>query len=426
MVEKRNSSLTAANTSRRKPPAEIVLLASTVIGLFVLLALPLVTWHFAAGYHAEIEEVVVPIGDEADRALNIARQARGVAMSHVYGIDEPRPSPTLTPRQHYESLVREWKQTVRADTGVASLGPSAASQWRLGVAAVGTWLEDYGDVYVSDPGRLTKEFMGQGTLLFTRGIDDITAVRTAAEARQDHLRDAIMRLNRFEAAIVAPLGLISLLIAGLMGRNLLMLRRSRERLSVAVRETNHRVKNNLQVVAALLDMQRMESTDEKTREALAEIMDQVKGMAAVHDVLSKEGDGDEIAVDEMLRKVAELSARSAGLDVTVETAPCSLDAKKATALALVTNELVLNSSKHGAERGFVRLTTNNGEVSLLVEDDGPGFPAGFAPETHANLGLGLVTTLVQHDLRGRIEFPAHGGNSVEIRFPVTQRLPVTR
>ena len=88
--------------------------------------------------------------------------------------------------------------------------------------------------------------------------------------------------------------------------------------------------------------------------------------------------------------------------------------KAATARALTVNELVSNAEKHSRAANRedlnshdaieVKLTKQNGEVRVSVQDSGPGFPAGFNPKVHANIGLELVLTLVRHDLHGSITF----------------------
>lgn len=397
--------------------SESAMEAAIVVGLLALLALPIVTWRVAAARHARIEDVIVPIGDRADELLNKARTARSVAISHYMGLDEPSAIAYASAEEHFRSSVRAWEDAAAKPVQVADLGPASESAWTRGIYALRRWMTEYSADYFRDRSASNLARMKRGSDLFAEGIRDITSVRTAAEKRQEAVRETILRLNRFEAGIVAPLGVICLLIAAQAWRNLRQLRTSRERLEVVVRETNHRVKNNLQVVAALLEMELTESQDERARESLAGIMRQVQGMAAVHDLLSRQNAGDVVATDQLLRRVVELASQSAGLDVSVTSDPLPLQAKQATALALVANELVLNASKHGARRSRISLTNQNGCVDMRVEDDGPGFPAGFDVNRDSNLGLGLVTTLVRHDLHGQIQFPADGGNRVEITFP---------
>ncbi|WP_207957975.1 PAS domain-containing sensor histidine kinase [Streptomyces sp. YIM 98790] len=220
-------------------------------------------------------------------------------------------------------------------------------------------------------------------------------------------------------------------------------RRERELLTkdATIREIHHRVKNNLQTVAALLRLQSRrigaaggdnpDSPANPAKVALDEAVRRVGSIAIVHETLSQNLDErvefDEIA-DRVLAMVAELSPgrithrRTGRFGV--------LDAETATPLSMVLTEIVQNALEHAfgpgekgtVEVGAARSESGRGPGRLLVtvQDDGRGLPAGFDPHTSGNLGLQIVRTLVEGELGGRFEMTtAHeGGTRVIIDLPL--------
>jgi two-component sensor histidine kinase len=199
-----------------------------------------------------------------------------------------------------------------------------------------------------------------------------------------------------------------------------------ERLQRAMMETDHRVKNNLQTVAALLELHT--DTDEMAMpvEAVRDLHQQIRSLALIHDLLSrlvKEGRGtDGLSTRAVLGELLPLiQATLSGRRITAEVADLCVTPRQATALALTINELLSNAVKH-APAGAIRLELSaNGEVGrLVVEDEGPGFPPGFDPQQAANTGLDLVLTMGQGDLGGRVAFEnrSEGGGRVVVTFPL--------
>ncbi|WP_372595155.1 sensor histidine kinase [Actinotalea sp.] len=192
-------------------------------------------------------------------------------------------------------------------------------------------------------------------------------------------------------------------------------RRERELLTkdATIREIHHRVKNNLQTVAALLRLQARRMTSTEAREALGEAIRRVTTIAQVHETLSQTLDETvdfDALVDRSLRLAADVA--SAGTAVrTVRTGTFGMvPAGSATALALVLTELVTNAVEHGfadGKGGTVEITAERtgGHLRATVADDG----AGLSPSTSgpgAGLGTQIVRTLVQYELRGTIDWGA--------------------
>ncbi|AWB92981.1 sensor histidine kinase [Aeromicrobium chenweiae] len=206
--------------------------------------------------------------------------------------------------------------------------------------------------------------------------------------------------------------------------------RERELVSkeATIREIHHRVKNNLQTVAALLRLQgrRMESSE--AREALEDAVRRVGSIALVHETLSQSFSDfvefDEIA-DRLLHTVLDVSDGPAGANRIAADRFGSfglLPGEVATPLAMVLTELIQNAAAHAYDErgGTLSLAVNRirDKIRLRVSDDGAGLPADFDPS--GSLGLSIVTTLVEGELGGSLTFEERvgGGTTVAITLVV--------
>jgi two-component sensor histidine kinase len=176
-----------------------------------------------------------------------------------------------------------------------------------------------------------------------------------------------------------------------------------------IREIHHRVKNNLQTVAALLRLQARRMVVDEAREALEESVRRVSSIALVHETLS--GTLDEaMSFDEVADRVLSMVAEVTDSPVMVKRVGTFgvLPAEVATPLAMVLSELVHNAVEHGFDagvRGHVEVGVDcSGAERLHVEvaDDGRGLPDGFDINRSDRLGLQIVRTLVESELGGRL------------------------
>jgi len=182
-----------------------------------------------------------------------------------------------------------------------------------------------------------------------------------------------------------------------------------------IREIHHRVKNNLQTVAALLRMQGRRLSDPTARAALDESVRRVSAIALVHETLSQ-ADADSVEFDDVAdRLVATVADLAEGIEVVREGEFGVLPGSIASSLALVVAELLQNALEHGLHEqgeGRIALTTQRRgrRLQVCVIDNGAGLPAGFDPETDAKLGLKIVQTLVRDDLKGSLSWePGRSG-----------------
>jgi two-component system, sensor histidine kinase PdtaS len=232
-------------------------------------------------------------------------------------------------------------------------------------------------------------------------------------------------------------------------------RRDRELMTkdATIREIHHRVKNNLQTVAALLRLQgrRMESPE--AREALDEAVRRVGSIAIVHETLSETAD-EQVDFDEISDRLTSLVIDFHGLaaDVIVRSGSFGvLPSASATALSMVLTEVLQNAVEHGlawrglterepdqpptaerdptepgappsrAGRIVIAPTRAGGQLHLTVEDDGCGLPEGFDVVTSQHLGLSIVRTLIESELSGSLTMgpgELDRGTRVSIRVPL--------
>ena len=203
--------------------------------------------------------------------------------------------------------------------------------------------------------------------------------------------------------------------------------RRRERALISkdatIREIHHRVKNNLQTVAAMLRLQARRATSPETRAALAEAELRVAAIAVVHGSLSAE-DGERVDFDEIVDRLIALVRDAAPayhptgqLPVLVREGTWgTLPADLATPLAMVASELLHNAVEHAAASSIRVALDQDDEVrTLRVQDDGRGLPEGFDPG-ETGLGLGIVQSLVSGDLGGTCVIEGSStGTSVTVR-----------
>jgi two-component sensor histidine kinase len=206
-------------------------------------------------------------------------------------------------------------------------------------------------------------------------------------------------------------------------------RRERELLTkdATIREIHHRVKNNLQTVAALLRLQARRMDVPEARMALDEAVRRVGSIAIVHETLSQTFDErvdfDDVA-DRIARMLADVASETAELTSTREGSFGQLSAEVATPLAMVLTEIYQNAVEHGFAGKPGEITTTvlraAGRLQVLVDDDGRGLPDGFDPTTSSSLGLSIVRTLVESELGGVISLGTNaiGGTRVEVDIPV--------
>ena len=190
-----------------------------------------------------------------------------------------------------------------------------------------------------------------------------------------------------------------------------------------IREVHHRVKNNLQIIASLMRLQARRVSSAEAKAVLEESVNRILSVAVVHEFLSQNAKGMinllEVAHRILTQVQQALIDPRKRIQLRVKGSDIWLPAERATHCALVINELVQNAIEHGMahrDEGFVdvELVDRGEEVNIVVTDNGEGLPTGFAIETNANLGLRIVRSMVERDLKGQFELRGdeHGTRAV--------------
>ena len=200
---------------------------------------------------------------------------------------------------------------------------------------------------------------------------------------------------------------------------------------VLLREIHHRVKNNLQVVSSLLNMQARDAKDKNTIDILSESRDRINAMALIHSQLYEGGDLSEINMKGfmdklMLQMLQSHSLPDKKITPVVHAVECSLSISTAVPVGLIANELLTNAFKHAfvnRKEGKIEVSlgaSGNGKVGLTVSDDGVGLPESFDINTSKTLGLRVVKILAEDQLDGNLEVVSDKGTTFKVEFEMAE------
>lgn len=284
-------------------------------------------------------------------------------------------------------------ELIDQDVGML-LAPEDADRWPRGDAAR-TWRSP--DAPMDVAGRLRDgsrialavslgRWTSEGRVFLTGILHDVTDRRRTQEALEQALNDKTMLL----------------------------------------REVNHRVKNSLQLVSGLLNLQVAAAGDEAVRHHLRDAAHRISAVAQVHQRLYRAEQFRSLDFGSFLTELCGDLARGAGgprtIDVAVEAEFIEMPVDQAVPLGLIANELVTNAIKHaGAQAARIRVSLAREADGLLlsVADQGPGLPPGFSPDRSTGLGMRIVSALTRQ-LYGTIDIPATRAGA---RFDVSIPLP---
>jgi two-component sensor histidine kinase len=192
---------------------------------------------------------------------------------------------------------------------------------------------------------------------------------------------------------------------------------------VLLKESHHRVKNNLQIVASLLNLQSRQITDPATLAMIKESQNRVKAMALVHERLYRSDDISSIDLSDYVQYMATslfkfYGITSATMRLVVDISKIRVDINRAIPLGLMINELLSNSLKHAfpADRkGTITVLgkKDDGTIQIIVQDDGVGIPESLDWKNTESLGMRLVDSMTEQ-LQGTIELDRTGGTKFTI------------
>jgi ribose transport system ATP-binding protein len=219
----------------------------------------------------------------------------------------------------------------------------------------------------------------------------------------------------------------SLAIAIQQARLLEQTRRDAETKDLLLREVNHRVKNNLDAIIGLLYIERRHAPPAALpayRPIMEDLTQRITSLAQVHQMLS-ESEWAPLNLSELVEQIIGTLVQSAAEDVevTLEVAssPIRISPAQSQHLALILSELTTNTLKYAAvDRDAVRVTVEivpEGEaLTLIYQNDGPGYPADVLNGERTNVGLDIVRQLVEKNLRGRLSLFNDSGAVTRITF----------
>jgi two-component sensor histidine kinase len=343
-----------------------------------------------------------------DAYLEAAQVLTGMVHHHQFPLGGERRVPWVSPR------VGDGMLRVNGNGMITYASPNAMSAYRR----LGLTSDLYGEDFVSVTKSLLKE---RGPV--ERPLAASLAGRGSAEV---DLESATANVRLRVLPLIAdgrPDGLLVLC------RDTTELR-SRERQLVTkdatIREIHHRVKNNLQTVAALLRLQARRISSPEAKSALSDAMKRVAAIAVVHEILSQDFDStvffDDVA-DRLLRMVGDVAATGGKVRMIRTGSFGSVPADVATSLSLVLTELCQNAVEHGLKDAsgevFVRPSQSDGKLVVEVENHGEPLPPDFTIAGSDSLGLSIVSTLVA-DLKGEFSLASDAERTV-----ATVRLPLS-
>lgn len=181
--------------------------------------------------------------------------------------------------------------------------------------------------------------------------------------------------------------------------------------SAMIQEVHHRVKNNLQTIAAILRIQTRRCENEEAQQHLTDAVNRILSMSVIHEYLSQD-EHRPINIRDVCQRILGQTQQVAVnpgqyVHIALEGPNIRLPAEQATASALVVNELLLNAIEHGLrdkENGKIHVVLEDlgDQVRVIVQDNGLGLPLDFAPDQSRSLGLQIIHTLVTDDLKGNL------------------------
>ena len=211
------------------------------------------------------------------------------------------------------------------------------------------------------------------------------------------------------------------------------LARAREAL---VRESNHRVKNNLQVISSMLSLQLGDARDEETRATLMDARNRIGALALVHQSLQEDTHPDTVPAQSFLQEMVENIVGGVGpadgsIQARIDAHEVELPAALLVPVGLIVNELTTNALVHGfagRSDGSIAVALErapDGGLNLTVHDDGTGFPGTTEDAVSTSLGLTLVRTIATDQLSATFDLATGEGTTARLHIPPASGSPET-
>ncbi|HYF30986.1 MAG TPA: sensor histidine kinase [Chitinophagaceae bacterium] len=251
-------------------------------------------------------------------------------------------------------------------------------------------------------------------------------------ASQARLKDAELRREKntntllIGGAVLLMLSVMTILYLYRKQRSKnILIQKQADDLEVLMKEIHHRVKNNMQIVSSLLDLQSNSIKDSQAAEAVKEGKNRVQSMAIIHQQLYQDGNIRGIKMDDYINMLTQNIFSSYNINpdkisLTTDIEKLNLDVDTVIPLGLIINELVSNSLKYAFNntvKGTVSISLKEKDdcLELLVKDNGKGFPNGLNVHKTRSFGLQLVTAFSQK-LKAHLDFYNDNGAAVLMRI----------
>lgn len=317
-----------------------------------------------------------------------------------------------------------------------STGPKSeiVRGWRLAPGqGLAGWAAEHGEIVYAPDTRLDKR---HATSVDRQSGREMRSIITAPlRVRQDVI--GVLQVmdeqpHRFETADLTLVGSLAGTAAAAIENARLyeQARKDAATREMLLREVNHRVKNNLSAIIGLLYAERRllkQEGRERYETAWEELISRVRGLAAVHDLLSA-SEWEPLPLSEVAERVIRAALQSLPMEknvvVEISPSPVRVASAKANNLGLIINELATNSAKYALQdrataQISVRIVTEDAAVVLEYRDDGPGYPDEVLRRERRHVGLYLVETLA-NGLEGRVSLRNERGAVSLVRFTAVQ------
>lgn len=286
---------------------------------------------------------------------------------------------------------------------------------------------------VKPRGKVKKEAIIAGLMVLEKQIQLKNKLQEDNEKRVNNILEVIMALAQLnydkKAKISDKTDHLDALALGInmLGEELQSSTISLREKEVLLKEIHHRVKNNLQVISSLLNLQSENITDSHSLEKFKESQNRVRSMALVHEKLYESKDLSRINFAEYIEAFTDVVNRSYNitegrvkLHLKVDLVDSYFNIDIAIPCALMLNELVSNAFKYAfpdQRKGnlYLDFKKEKKEYVFIVRDDGIGIPAHISTKNSPSLGLQLVDMLTQQ-INGKVSILRDGGTTFVIKF----------
>jgi two-component sensor histidine kinase len=292
-------------------------------------------------------------------------------------------------------------------------------------------------------GLKTFKELDYDILLLDLGLPDSDGIETFLKAQAELSDKTIIILTGLsdeeQGTMAVSKGAQDYLIKGQIDANLLSrsvryslerkkaekeIKASLEQKELLLREIHHRVKNNLQIISSLLNLQSLHITDEKILDHFKDTQNRIKSISLVHEKLYQSEDIAQIDILNYIQHLVDDLVRNYGrqdIHISLDVESIQVDTDTAIPCGLIINELISNSIKHafpdnkGGEIQISLKKSPSGEFELIISDNGVGISPELDLRKLDTLGLELVHSLV-NQLDGTINIQRSPGTSVTIKF----------